>query len=154
MSWFNPSALLNRQGDERIAIEKPNNPLRFAGKTKDAFFPELRKRAGNRFDRQPEIVGNIGAGHHHVEFRILGMAVGHLLNEGSKALQGALLADDELLALRLCEIRQGNVQKIDRDDRVLIGAKRSQARFADGFCKIRPDIAAFEPEPFALAAEG
>lgn len=144
---------LDREADQRIAIEKANDALQFAVQAKDTFFAELRETAGNGFDCQSKIVGDIAAGNHHVKFAIAWMTVGHFADKGRDALQCALLGDDELFVLRIGKIRQGNVQKIDGNDGVMIGAKGRDAGFADGFGKIGAYIARFKPEPFALSVK-
>jgi len=82
------------------------------------------------------------------------MTIGHFIDKSGNALQCALLGDDELFVLCLCEVRQGNVEKVYGDDCVLIGAKGPDTGFADGFCEIGSNIARFQAEPLTLAAEG
>ena len=145
---------LDRHCDECIAVKKANNALQFAVQAEDALSAEFREAAGDGFDRQSEIVGDIAARHHHIEFAASRMTIGHFIDKGGNALQCALLGDDELFVLCLCEVRQGNVEKVYRNDCVLIGAKGPDTGFADGFCEIGSNIARFQTEPLTLAAEG
>ncbi|MBB3593680.1 hypothetical protein FHX08_004083 [Rhizobium sp. BK529] len=135
-------------------IEKANDALQFAVQAEDAFFAEFREAPGDGFDGKPKIVGDIAARHHHIEFAISGMTIGHFIDKGSNALQSALLGDDELFVLCLCEVRQSNMEKVYGDNCVLIGAKGPDTGFADGFCKIGSHITCLESKPFALAAKG
>jgi len=152
--FFRNPLPLDRHCDECIAVKKANNALQFAVQAEDTLSAEFREAVGDGFDRQSEIVGDIAARHHHIEFAVSGMTIGHFIDKGGDALQCALLGNDELFVLCLCEVRQRNVEKVYGDECVLIGAKGPDTGFADGFCEISSNIARFQAKPLTLAAEG
>lgn len=145
---------LVRECHKRVPVQQPDRSLQFPVKANDTSFAKLGEGAGDGFDCQSKIVSDVTARHHHVEFRFSGMTFGHLLNEGRNAFQCALFRHDELFLLGFRKIRQGDIQEIHWDDRILVGRKRPYACFADRFREIGSNLSLFEPEPLAFAAKG